>query len=679
MDANSKFLKAWCLALKQLFEAYGATLAKRPWEVYFLDLRSLFAHVDGFCDPYGNAHLRDVTKVIDGYQNPQPPQITPLPQYQLGQNVLGSTFAYDEIFFIHDEVRNVYFWGATWIKLGHQSLYAQHALTGQRLAPSVDLSADADYEGYLVSYAMSPDGKFIALVYDKRLIRPKNEDFPDDKGQLTVIWQIEERLIFTRRMHSEPWARIVFNRYSNNDLFSSDGRYVVFSDDGHCFSPSGDIDLTSGSVRPLREGLDPSAEDPTCHVNGSFFSSNGKDLFISEFGQADCQARRISLFEYTPPIKYSWPETKQRVIDVSPNGRYLVLFEIANRPHSIYLYDTGMKETIELSCPECYVDSSAKYHFSKDETKLVAFLPCVVGGIAIMNVVIWDQIPTKQELRSHAKLKMDSLIRTRHVFVHEDEKSALLVTGSRLIQRVELGDDISFPEASGVNDDYPRSFSSVSADGRKWALVSYGQHKGQMQLVDLDSGTVFRRLELEWTPCDPELLTFGLSPDLNMLVIDAQVFDLGQDDRIASIPFTIAGLPELLECRRHKEGILPSHWCLLFECSISPCNSYVLFVSEGSIHELDLYPTELHLFRIDLMSKSSTKLHVPLPENLVSASANFHPSLPLMSISYAAASKAELEALEQEPPQLNLAILEIGSSEAQPVEIPERLLPLIKK
>ena len=29
-----------------------------------------------------------------------------------------------------------------------------------------------------------------------------------------------------------------------------------------------------------------------------------------------------------------------------------------------------------------------------------------------------------------------------------------------------------------------------------------------MQLVDLDLDTVLRRLELEWTPCDPELLTF---------------------------------------------------------------------------------------------------------------------------------------------------------------------------
>lgn len=60
-----------------------------------------------------------------------------------------------------------------------------------------------------------------------------------------------------------------------NDLFSSDGRFVVFSD-GHCFSPSGDIDLTSGRVRPLREGIDPSAEDPTCRVGGSFFSSSAK-------------------------------------------------------------------------------------------------------------------------------------------------------------------------------------------------------------------------------------------------------------------------------------------------------------------------------------------------------------------------------------------------------------------
>ena len=142
----------------------------------------------GFCDPYGNAHLRDVTKVIDGYQDPRPPQIMPLPQYQLSQNVRGSLLVYDDIFFIHDEVRDVNFWGDVCIRLGHQSLYAQHTLIGQRLAPSVDLSGDADCEGSLACYAMSPDGKFVALVYDKRLIRLKNNDSMDDgRGQLTVI------------------------------------------------------------------------------------------------------------------------------------------------------------------------------------------------------------------------------------------------------------------------------------------------------------------------------------------------------------------------------------------------------------------------------------------------------------------------------------------------------------
>lgn len=52
-------------------------------------------------------------------------------------------------------------------------------------------------------------------------------------------------------------------------------------------------------------------------------------------------------------------------------------------------------------------------------------------------------------------------------------------------------------------------------------------------------------------------------------------------------------------------------------------------------------------------------------------------------IRYAAASKAELEAeleaAEPKPSPLNLAIIEIGSSEAQSAEIPERLLSWIKK
>jgi hypothetical protein len=322
----------------------------------------------------------------------------------------------------------------------------------------------------------------------------------------------------------------------------------------------------------------------------------------------------------------------------------------------------------------------AKYHFSKDETKLIVFSLSYVGGISVLTVLVWDNLPTERRLYSHAKLRIGSFIGPSQIVVHKDEKSALFVTESLRIQRVELGEVVSFPEADDMNDEYPHSFSSVSADGRMWASVSYGPFKGQVQLVDLDLCTAVRRLELEWTPCNSGLVVVGLSPDLSVLTIDAQVYDLGQHERIAAYPFTITGLPEVLECRRRSEGISATRVSLA--CRISPCNSYILYFSRGRIKEPELDPTELHLFRIDLMSKSSAKMHVPVPENLVFMSAKFHPSLPQMSLGYAAASEAEHGTLldpETEGPQLNLAILELGSSEAQPIGIPESLIPSIRE
>ena len=460
----------------------------------------MFGDVDGLYDPFRDARFRDVTKFRDGYQNPRPPQTTPVPQYKLSQDLRGTDWNYG-MFFVHDEVRDMYFWGESRTLLDNHNLYAQHALTGQRLAPSVDLSIDTNGVGNLVSYTMSPNGRFFALVY-----YDYSEDSKNDKRLLTVIWRIEEHIKLKGRTHREPWARIVFHRYSNNDLFNDHGQCAVFSDNCHCLSPSGDIDLTSGIVQPLWQGVDSEDDEVTWKHRNSFFCSNGKDLFKVEFsnsgGQTDWRAIKVSLSESTPVLEYSLPEGMRRPLNVSPNGRFLILSEDRGRPHSLSLYDTAVKETIELPCPEGYMDRLGKYHFSKDEKKLILFSPSFVGT------------------------------------------------------------------------------------------------------------------------------------------------------------------PGSLKYR------------------ISPCNSYILYFSEGSSNVFERNTTELHLFRIDLVSKSSAKLHVPLPENLISMSANFHPSLPLVSLGYAAASKAEHGTLldpETEGPQLNLAILELGSSEAQPIGIPERLIPWIKK
>ena len=654
-----------------------------------MDLRSTFANLCGFYDTYADGHRRDATRIMDGYQNPRPARTTPPPQDHLKNYVQDSFDAFDDIFSIQDEVRNVYFWGHLKFRLGHQSLYAQHALTGQPLLPSVYLSGESDCKGYLESYAMSSDRRYIALVYKTWL---KNNHFMDYR-HLTVIWLIEDRMDFRRRMHAEPWAKVVFAHHSKSALFNSSSRSVVFSDEGRFLSPSGEIDPVSGTVRPLLDNLHSGNEDSEYTTCDSFYSSNGKELFISEKSmQGGYRTKRVSPFGLSPPTYYMWREEKQ-LVAVSPNGRYLVLEDISDLLRPIYLFDTRIKETIELPCPDSYVNWRTKYHFSEDETTLTAFCQSTVSRENIIDVLLWDNLVTKWGPRSHAKIKTDRFLNKFQILVHNGGKSALLVTRKRLIQRVELEDVILFPAASDVKDEYPYNFSSVSRDGRKCALVSYGEQRGQVQLFDLDLETVIRRLELEWSPCKPDLLTLGISPDLTVLVVNAQVFDLGDgDDRIASSFSIIDTVPEILKYRRSRDGVRKSPYCRL-ECSVSPCNSYVIYMSTGHLRELEIFPAELHMFRVDFKSKSSIKIDLALPKHLLSASASFHPTLPLIAISYVDTPKAEFENMKpQQPqstlttyqkwvesPQLKIAIFEMGSSYLQSVELPERLVPLIKK
>lgn len=236
---------------------------------------------------------------------------------------------------------------------------------------------------------------------------------------------------------------------------------------------------------------------------------------------------------------------------------------------------------------------------------------------------------------------------------------------------MELAGDISFPDAADVSDDYPWTLSAVSNDGVRLACVSYGRKRGQVQTMGLASakGTV-RQFDLAWSSCEePELLTVGLSPDLGVLVVDADVFQLiGPHDGPTLVPYTIGGLPESLEAFRR--GARPAHWCKL-QCHVSPCNSYIVYFCEGDPWSRKTYPTTSFLFRIDTASRWSTRLDLPLPETLMFVSADFHPSLPLIVVSYSSSSEPNYESPEHdEPLPIHVAVVNLESLRMTQIKLP---------
>lgn len=695
-ETSLQFLAGWCAAMQRLFEEYGAVLARRPWEIYLIDLRDIFCvdrnvfdgdGLERFYEDYGLTSLREADMYLDKYQSSRPLQDKKPPHLQLQQiHRYGSDPANEGIFLVHDERQDVYIWGCTEIRANNQCLFVQHSQTGQRLPPAVDFSGDPDEDYQLINHEMSPDGRHLALVYCTAW---SEINALSDGHLLTVIWRIDENLSFKRRMNCEPWAKVVFSHVSIIGLSTAQSRAAIFMDNRKCVTLSGMLDLRTGQRQPFPEGLIHQVASQMM-ASRVFFSCNGQQMFIAEYVSSDSSenssnsATRVAPFEPNLCIKYSWKEETRSMVDVSPTGRYLVLSASPALlgsdmddlgEHAVYVYDTDSSETIELPLHERFDYWDGKFHFSRHETRLIAFLMGRAVGNQMTYVNIWDCLVTTPRLKSHIKICSGPLLPRQMIHIHQAGTSAVVVSNAKSIQRIELSENIKSLDATEVTEDLPCKFLTISRDGSRLALVSYGREGGQIQIIDLTSPQApARRLKLERSQRDMlrhinpgSKLPGDLSPDLGVLVIDAEVFDITTDGDDALIPFTIEGLPALLEPHRSRIA------SLRLRCHVSPCQSYVVYEGEGDQWGGARYTAAIMLFRIDLKSRTSTKLELKIPEKLVSASAAFHPSLPLMTLSYASPSPAEAKTLQHQAPMLHLAVVDLRSLEITRLAIPDSL------
>ena len=333
------------------------------------------------------------------------------------------------------------------------------------------------------------------------------------------------------------------------------------------------------------------------------------------------------------------------------------------------LYDVEMDAPIELSYPGQFNQKRIDYSFPSDETRLVVFVSSTISDIHALDVMVWTGFGTKPELRSHGKTTLDSAIAVDQIYMSRDQTSAAIVLEDRTIQRVDFGLKIAFPDAATVNNDYPYSSSTIFINATEGAFLNYGHVKEQLQVIKLAPQKIsVRRLHLAWTPCNnPELLSAVLSSDLRLLVVNVNVFNISEpDDLLALRPFTIQDLPKPLEQR--PSAVRDSPWGFI-RANLSSCNSYVLYLDEESREARGNYPTSVYLFRIDINARSSKRLDLGLPRDLVSASGSFHPSLRLMVLSYASATDAESSYAKGELPQQVFVIVNLEDFDIKPIDV----------
>ena len=679
-DPSCQFLVGWCTAMSRVFEEYGVILARRPWEIYLIDFYDIFnadPNLQKLWQEFGETPLRSKDLVLNRHQASRLPQENPQSHLQLQKTLRFDSIDEVPIFLVHDERHHIYIWGEIEFEGESHCIFIQHDKTGQRLPPVNVSGGQLGQKWRLIDHQLSPSGMHLALFfYDL------SEQVPESKG-LTIVWRMNEKISFKGRMKCEPWARVVFSHTSQTSVYGHYSKVMVFQDEHHCITPIGILNLLEGSRRPF-----PDSFIDLNDLTAAFFTScEDQYLFATQIDeQSDNsagQATRVNLLDSSDSVNFSWKDQWRRLIAVSPTGRYLVLdasfrlFQPESREDILRLFDTHSDKIIKLAFPEPLSYRESKYCFSRNETRLIAFL---TGRLTGLTVIIWDHIRSTPRLTSHATL-LDLRPWRHEIFIHTTAASAVVATKDRSIQRIELGDCVKFPDASNLIDDYPHRLSIISRDCSLSASVIYGQKGAKVQITDLTSlDAPARHLDLDWLQSDiPEVLTqgnklsIGLSPDLRVLVIDAEVFNLttptkGQSPsaKLTSTPFTIEGLSPLLMPHRHDIF----EWGL--QCRISSCNSYVIYVGRGDQWGITRrYSSAILLYHIDLRNKTSTRLDLRLPEGLISPNAFFHPCLPLMAISYGLPTATEIEPFQKNPPPLRLAVYDLKSLAMTAFEIPK--------
>ena len=676
-ETSPQFLVSWCTAMSCVFEEYGAVLARRPWQVYLIDLYDIFSVdpvLQEWWQKYGETALREKDLRLNVYQASRPQQEPSKPHLQL-QKPLQTEFSNssaNSVFLVHIEAQNLYIWGQMEIKGDSHCIYVQHDKTGQRLPPAEDLGLKSDQIWWLIDHNLSPNGEYLVLFY-------RSKEFFDYR-KLTLAWRIIKDMNFKRRMNCEPWARVIFRHTSNLGHIDDFSKVIMFTNNHCCNTPVATLDLLTSSRRPLPDNI----TEWIGKAITLFYSRSGQLLFISMiYGPSNIhpvQARRADFLEPSHFVDFCWEDKGRRLNDVSPSGRYLVLgTTYSSAEEAVYLHDTTFNTTLELPLPEPLEYMESKFHFSREETRLTCFLFVRNRRLAVM---IWDRLGPAPRLTSHASLDLDRPIQRHGIHVHKAATSAVIVTGTRMIQRVELGDEIKFLDAGNHIDEYPHGLSTISRDGSHWVLVSYGRKGGKVQIIDLRSPDApARHFMLQWSQSDvPETLTqgdslpIGISPDLRVLIINAEVFDLTTTTTVGKDPskmltlssFTIEAAPDSLRRHGHQNRYE------VLQCLISPCNSYVIYVSRGGQWgQESQYSSAFLLYRIDVQKRTSARLGLTLPERMISISASFHPSLPLMTLSYASPTATELTKIKESPPELRPVICDLRSLEMTILKIPK--------
>lgn len=688
--SSISFMTDWCEAMKQTLSEYGGTLVLRPFEIHSLSLDFAFSNgeLGELYEKFGNVNQREKSSRFEIHQHlDQPSTVTEVPPNRRLQGDFTG-LACGAGLFLHDSRRDVYIWSPMSFGSNDMILWVQSPSDGKRLRPvkcQVDFDAASTvYIGDVLGYDLSHDGLLLLIVLslsERRL---------GYKSHLTLIWQIEEQLDFSKGLNAAPWACLRFRCASeyNEYAWVYMGCTAFRSDGGFC-TPAGLINSTLNQVSPTSADI-LKLFDPDHDQTKALYSGNGEFLFIAKAGVAERRIikklalpsmEKVGEFQLdmeaveinSNPNPLSNPQFD--IWKVSPSGRYLVFsfkYAFPEGGHSILL-DTISGETVEIEgYPPDITYAGLLHHFSHDEREIKILYPSFQDSTTIM--LNYAGLPSNLFLKS--RKVFPDLYGSDHYgtkwYVSHDHTLAIIAASSGVIERINLDDKVDrVYELRIINNNLnkiDRIYTFLSQDSHRLAHVRLRKGKGCLEVLEIaNTAKKSRHLELHEPETDTEVVT--MSPDLSILVTGTKLYNLALlDDQIASIsrPFRIVNF----SIDQYTK------------CVVSSSNTFIAYIQNCWIS----------IFRLDVEGTSWVPIPALLPQYITELSVQFHPSLPLMAAIYQTqpnylsyrhklnVSRKDRQSSSQILPPFHVAIMDLETENIRHVDmLGDVPLPLVER
>ena len=457
-------LNKWAESILRVLEDYGLALQWNPATVHRIDPAAV--RVPAIHQPVAS-RLQDSETyerhVILGSRQASLASLRLAMNRQLPRN----TSPRDEYGLFHfDRRQSVIFFADEHSARSHK-IECQEVSTGRRALPVIDseLQDDAWANARVAGAAMSPDSRYLGLVYEKVL-----HNMHDRATQITfyiVVWLLQNTVNFSGEP-STPWARKVVSLTATTDFWFRSRCPITFTADNILCCPCGYVNLITGYEESLPRQF--SLEDPEESLGNFTFSGYGGDVFCMRLrdeypGSINHISRNGNIREVVGIACSLHP----KLLRVSQSGRFVIWRQQCEQMSydiKYCIHDTLSNRTSDLEAPQFQNVPTEEFVFTKDDKGLLGIIQ--EDEMADTHMIFWSLERATYDIRGTKTLKGGFL----GCCVDDVEKMVYIVNKQRIWNCYNLEThDLCNSHVDLDEKPLHRIVHKVSRDGERLALL----------------------------------------------------------------------------------------------------------------------------------------------------------------------------------------------------------------